>query len=214
MQLEFTVAIQDVLNYERYHHPMPLVQRRMEALWLKSHGLPHGQIAQLVNITENTLRDYFQLYVEGGVERLKEVAIQGPESALQDHYASLEAYFRAYPPATIKEAQSKIEVLTGIKRSETQVREFLKKNSISAAGASGCSRPKLTPTGKPLSGRGVGPALSPGPCGAACRLLCRCRALCVSSIPGVSLVSHPAVRARPRGPATLQRPGGAQRDHP
>jgi len=85
MQLEFTPEILEVLNYERYRHPLPLVQRRMEALWLKSQGLPHGQIAQLVNITENTLRDYFQLYLEGGVERLKEVAIQGPESALQEH---------------------------------------------------------------------------------------------------------------------------------
>jgi len=148
MQLEFTPAIQEALNYERYHHPVPLVQRRMEAVWLKSHGLPHGQIAQLVNITENTLRDYFQLYCDGGVERLKEVAIQGPESVLQEHYTSLEAYFRAHPPATIKEAQSKIAALTGIKRSETQVREFLKKNSSSVAGVSGCSRPKPTPTGK------------------------------------------------------------------
>jgi transposase len=148
MQLEFTPAIQDTLNYQRYHHPLPLVQRRMEALWLKSHGLAHGQIAQLVNITENTLRDYFQLYLEGGVERLKAVAIQGPESALQEHYASLEAYFRAHPPATIKAAQSTIAALTGIKRSETQVREFLKKNSISAVGASACSRPKPTPTRK------------------------------------------------------------------
>jgi transposase len=148
MQLEFTPAILEVLNYERYRHPLPLVQRRMEALWLKSHGLPHGQIAQLVNITENTLRAYFQLYVDGGVERLKEVAIQGPESALQEHYTSLEAYFRAHPPATIKEAQSQIEALTGIKRSETQVREFLKKNSISAVVEWGCSRPKPTPTCK------------------------------------------------------------------
>jgi transposase len=148
MQLEFTPAILEELNYERFHHPVPMVQRRMEALWLKSHGLPHGQIARLVNITENTLRDYFQLYVEGGVERLKEVAVQGPESALQEHYTSLEAYFRAHPPATIKEAQSKIEALTGIKRSETQVREFLKKNFISVVDASACSRPKPTPTGK------------------------------------------------------------------
>jgi transposase len=113
--------------------------------------LPHGQIAQLVNITENTLRDYFQLYQEGGVERLKEVAIQGPASALQEHYASLEAYFRAHPPATIKEAQNKIEALTGIKRSETQVREFLKKNSISVVGASACCPPKPTPTRKRVS---------------------------------------------------------------
>lgn len=76
MQLEFTLTSLEELNYERYRHPIPLVQRRMEALWLKSHGLPHGQIAKLVNITENTLRDYFQLYLEGGVERLKEVAIK------------------------------------------------------------------------------------------------------------------------------------------
>jgi transposase len=135
MQLEFTPESQEALNYERYHHPVPLVQRRMEALWLKSHGLPHGQIAQLVGITENTLRDYFQLYEAGGVEKLKEVAVQRPESVLQAQYSSLEAYFRAHPPATIKEAQRKIETLTGIKRSETQVREFLKKNSICAAAA-------------------------------------------------------------------------------
>lgn len=137
MQLEFTPGSQEALNYERYHHPVPLVQRRMEALWLKSHGLPHGQIAQLVGITENTLRDYFQLYEAGGVEKLKEVAVQRPESVLQAHYSSLEAYFRAHPPATIKEAQRKIETLTGIKRSETQVREFLKKNSTCAAAALG-----------------------------------------------------------------------------
>ena len=43
MQLEFTPEILEELNYERYHHPLPLVQRRMEALWLKSHGLPHGK---------------------------------------------------------------------------------------------------------------------------------------------------------------------------
>ena len=148
LQLEFSPETLEELNYERYRHPLPLVQRRMDALWLKSHGLPHGQIAQLVNITENTLRDYLQLYLEGGVERLKEVAIQGPESALQEHSASLEAYFRAHPPATIKAAQSQIEVLTGIKRSETQVREFLKKNSISVAAEWGCSRPKPIPTRK------------------------------------------------------------------
>jgi transposase len=101
-----------------------------------------------VNVAENTLRDYFQLYHEGGVERLKAVAIQGPESARHEPHASLEAYFRAHPPATIKEAQRKIEALTGIKRSETQVREDLKKNSISGVGAAACCPPKPTPSNK------------------------------------------------------------------
>jgi len=137
LQLEFTPEILDVLREERYSHPVPLVQRRMEALWLKSHGLPHAQIARLVGITENTLRDYFQLYVEGGLEKLKEVHFYRPESELMGHLTSLEAHFRAHPPANIKEAQSEIEALTGIRRSETQVREFLKKSSIYAAGKSG-----------------------------------------------------------------------------
>ena len=45
LQLEFPPALQETLNYERYHPPLPLVQRRMEAVWVKSQGLPHGQIA-------------------------------------------------------------------------------------------------------------------------------------------------------------------------
>ena len=92
-------------------------------MWLKSHGLPHGQIAQLVKISENTLRDYFPLSLEGGGERLKEVAIQGPESARPDQHAAGEGYWRAHPPAPSTEAQTTIDALTGIKRRETQGRE-------------------------------------------------------------------------------------------
>jgi transposase len=131
--LEFTPEIQTTLNYERYHHPVPLVQRRMEVLWLKSHGLAHQQIAKLAGVSENTLREYFRLYEEGGLEKVKETHFYQPETELHPHISSLEAYFRANPPATIKEAQNEIETLTGIKRSETQVREFLKKNSICVA---------------------------------------------------------------------------------
>lgn len=136
-QLEFTPEIIEALNYERYYHPVPLVQRRMEVLWLKSHGLSHEMIAKLGGVSENTMRDYFQLYAAGGVEKLKEINFYRPESELNAHFTSLEAYFREHPVSTIKEAQSKIEELTGIKRSETQVREFLKKNSICVAGKSG-----------------------------------------------------------------------------
>ena len=137
LQLKFTPEIQEELNYERYHHPVPLVQRRMEVLWLKSHHLPHALIATLAGVSENTMREYFRLYAAGGLEKLKEVHFYRPESELQAHLTSVEAYFQAHPPATIKEAQSEIESLTGIKRSETQVREFLKKNSICVGAKSG-----------------------------------------------------------------------------
>ena len=137
IQLEFTPEILKELLYHRYHHLAPLVQRRMDALWMKAHGLPHHQIAELVGVTENTIREYFELYQHGGLEKLKELNYYRPESQLNAHVVSLEAYFREHTPASIKEAQSEVEAITGVKRSATQVREFLKKNFIFVADASG-----------------------------------------------------------------------------
>lgn len=124
IKLEFTEEEKQALNYERYHHPHPAVQRKMEALWLKSQGLPHKEIARLTDISLNTLRSYLLAYQAGGIEKLKEVNHYTPQSELAAHRETLEAYFRAHPPATIKEAQAKIKDLTGIERSETQVRHF------------------------------------------------------------------------------------------
>jgi transposase len=126
-QLHFTPEIQEALNHERYHHLSPLVQKRMETLWLKSHELPHWQIAQLAGVCENTMRSYFALYEEGGIEKLKEITVYRPESQLAEHATTLEAYFQANPPAGIKEAQKEIAELTGLQRSETQVGKFLHK---------------------------------------------------------------------------------------
>jgi len=139
MQLEFPPENLKELYYHRYHHLAPLVQRRMEALWLKAHArsVPHAQIAELVGVTENTLREYFELYQQGGLEKLKELNYYRPQSQLTAHVVSLEAYFRAHPPASIKEAQHQVDIITGVQRSESQVREFLKKNSISVAAGSG-----------------------------------------------------------------------------
>jgi transposase len=117
IELEFTSEIIEEINYERYHHPVPLVQRRMEVLWLKSNGLGHAMIARLGRISENTMREYFRLYEEGGVAKLREVNFYHPQSQLNAHISTLEEYFKEHPVATIKEAQSKIKELTGIERS-------------------------------------------------------------------------------------------------
>jgi len=126
LQLEFSEPDQQALNYERYHHPHPRVQQRMEALWLKSQGVPHHQIARLCRISGNTLRAYLKRYQAGGVEALKHVSFHRPQSALQAHRETLEAHIREHPPQTVNEAIVVLETLTGIRRSPTQVRLFLK----------------------------------------------------------------------------------------
>jgi transposase len=131
IQFEFSAEDLTEINYQRYNHLSPLVQRRMDAIRLKAHGYLHKDIAQVIGICENTLRDYFELYEQGGIEKLKEIHYYQPESELKEHIVSLEAHFRDHPPATIKQAQHEVEVITGVRRSETQVREFLKKTWFS-----------------------------------------------------------------------------------
>ena len=130
IKIEFTEETIQVLNYERYHYPHPRVQRKMEALWLKSQGLSHKKIAQLTGISVDTLTDYLQDYKDGGIEKLKELKFYRPVSELAEHTSTIENYFRQHPPASIKEAMGKIEELTGFKRSEPQVRKFLKSMGI------------------------------------------------------------------------------------
>ncbi len=123
--LVFTEAQKQALDYERFHHPHPRVQKKMEVLWLKSQGLAHQEITKLAGISANTLRNYVREYQNGGIEKLKEVNFYRPQSELVNHAQSLEACFRESPPASINEARAQIECWTGIKRSPTQVRKLI-----------------------------------------------------------------------------------------
>jgi transposase len=126
IQLEFTEEEQQHFHYERYHHPHPRVQRRMEALWLKSQGLAHHEISRLTGISSTTLTSYLRAYQKGGLEALKTVRFYRPQSELKAHQGTLEAYFRQHPPASAKQAMATIETLTGVRRTPNRVRVFLK----------------------------------------------------------------------------------------
>ena len=125
IKLTFTAAEMAALHYERFHHPHPRVQRKMEAVYLKSQGLLHRDITTIVQISEPTLVSYLREYEAGGVEQLKMLNFYRPQSQLKQHQEQIETYFRAHPPKTLAQAASKIEALTGVKRSREQVRHFL-----------------------------------------------------------------------------------------
>jgi transposase len=125
--IEFSDEDKAALNYERYHHPHPFVQRKMEALWLKSQALAHKDICKLTNVCSTTLTRYIRDYQEDGIDALKALSFRRPVSDLDDHRDSLEAYFREHPPASAKQAMATIETLTGVQRSPERVRAFLKR---------------------------------------------------------------------------------------
>lgn len=125
IQMTFTEAEKQELNTQRYQHPHPHVQRKMETLWLKSQGLAHQEIATLTGISKNTVTTYLKDYQQGGIAKLKAIRFYRPQSELANHTQTIEAEFLNQPPATIAEAANTIEQLTGIRRSEPQVRQFL-----------------------------------------------------------------------------------------
>lgn len=129
-QFEFTEEEIEQLAYEREHHPHHIVRRRMNALYLKSKEIPHKSITDVLAITSQTLGTYFDLFEAGRVEGLKPLHCKGQPSKLNEHTEAIVAALEEDPPATLKEAQARIETVTGLKRSLPQVRDFLQKNKI------------------------------------------------------------------------------------
>ena len=125
LKLAFTPEVIAALRHERFHHPHPQVQLKMEVLYLKSQGLPGEHIQRLCTLSKATYYRYLQEYRTGGLAQLKEVSVSSRKSELAAYRGTLEAYLLAHPPATVAEAQAKITALTGIQRGPTQVRRFL-----------------------------------------------------------------------------------------
>jgi transposase len=125
-KITITADDRQALAHDRYHHPDPRVQRKMEVLWLKSHGLPHDQIAAYADVSRRSVQRYLDEYLEGGLPHLRRCRWHHPRSALAEHGSSLEEYFLKHPPRSAKQARAIIEQQTGIRRGLTQVRRFLK----------------------------------------------------------------------------------------
>jgi transposase len=69
--ITFTPEDRRNLAHVRFHHPDPRVQRKMEVLWLKSHGLDHDTIATYADVSRRTVQRYLDQYLEGGLPRLR-----------------------------------------------------------------------------------------------------------------------------------------------
>ena len=129
-KLTFTEADQQALDKERFEHPHPRVQQRMEVLWLISQGLVYPEVARLSCVSEATVDRYVAIYRDGGLDGLRKLNWgTSSVSELVEHKESLEESFLKNPPHTVAEARQRIKDETGVERGLTQVRAFLKRLS-------------------------------------------------------------------------------------
>lgn len=126
-RLSFSQEDLQLLARERYEHPDPRVQKRMEVMWLISQELTHGEAGKLAGVSRATAERYVKIFRAGGVEALRHFDWVKPVSELEKHRQPLEESFRKDPPHTVAEACARIKKETGLERKPTQVRAFLKK---------------------------------------------------------------------------------------
>jgi transposase len=124
-EITFSEVDVQAIAHDRFHHPEPRVQRRLEILWLKHHGFCHDRIATLAGVSRSSVQRTLSAYLQGGLERIRQLPSKQSHSALDDHRASLEELLTEQPPRSVKQARQLIEQHTGICRGLTQVRLFL-----------------------------------------------------------------------------------------
>lgn len=124
-QCQFTSGDLDVIRYQRYHHPDPVIRKRMTILWHKHHGLPHHCIATLSDAAPNTVTGTLRTYLEKGLSGVQERKFNHPSSSLDPYRDQLIMHFAEHPPRTLKEAGAEIERFTTLSFTLTHVRNFL-----------------------------------------------------------------------------------------
>jgi transposase len=122
----FSEEVVQTVARERYEHPDPRVQERMEILSLKTKKVTNERIAELANVSRSTVQRTLRIYAEKGLEGIRTFGWKGQPSALTPHRETLEKEFRERPPRTAHEAVRRIEELTGVQRKVSRVRKFMK----------------------------------------------------------------------------------------
>lgn len=76
--------------------------------------MAHKEIGLYLDISQTTLRKYFDLYLSGGVVALKQLHYQGKTNHLLQQKEVIVAAMEANPPSTLKQAQAIIKEGTGL----------------------------------------------------------------------------------------------------
>ena len=119
------------LSYERFAYPHPMIQRRIFAVYLKAAlNYSNHTIGLITGLHYNTVSYWIAVYHKRGYAGLLSNNYGTNESEMDMHGESILSSFSKQPPMCASEAAARISELTGIKRSEQQVRAFMKRHGL------------------------------------------------------------------------------------
>lgn len=126
IEIEFSNEQINQLRELHLQHPHPVVRCRALTLVLKSQNIAHHKIADTVNLCTNTVREYFGMYQQGGIDQLTMISFRKPESKLAPFKSIIIEYFEKTPPSTMAQACFDIEKLIGVSIKIEAMRRYVK----------------------------------------------------------------------------------------
>jgi transposase len=122
-----------LLNYERFRNPSVLIQKRLHAVYLKLHSdlnLTSKAVGLCCDLCANSVNKWVKVYQNEGLEALLTVNYVKNVSTLETFKEVILESFNEKAPLSIKEAVSRIEKQTGLQKSETSVRKWMKRKGF------------------------------------------------------------------------------------
>ena len=127
LRINLTEEEQQIVMEQRESQSDLRMRRRMWTLWLLHCGTTREKAAEIVGVARSTVERFVAEYRRGGLNGLQHRREHPkPVSELAIHRDTIRDSFEKQPVGTIAEAGQRIFELTGIRRSPTQVRRFLK----------------------------------------------------------------------------------------
>jgi transposase len=99
-------------------------------LTLMAFGITNSAIKEKLGMSYDTLRKYRVALDQGDVDRLLEFKGERTRSELDGFETEIMKEFNANPPRTLRDAQERIQKLTGLSRSLHRIDVWLKKRAI------------------------------------------------------------------------------------
>lgn len=131
LQINLSQAEIQKLSYERYYYPCPIVQKRIHAVYIKATAdFSDTKTGQITGLHRHSVSHWVQRYQTGGFESLCQYNYGTNKSEMENHSESILGSFTERPPMSVCEAKLRIEEMTGISRSPSQVRTFMKHHGL------------------------------------------------------------------------------------
>lgn len=107
------------------------IYRRYQYLELSNRGMTNLEIAEILGVTNDTLTDWRQLFLQGGLDALSELHYEGRrESRIAPYQEQIKEYIIKENVGTLAQLQGYLEKTYKIEISQSWLFRYCKKNSI------------------------------------------------------------------------------------